>query len=186
MSYKPRMTESRSPTPLALLAAAARTVAGLSYLLPWLTVSVGARLVVAATGLNLATGEIAVRVPILGSVESRDGPLALPLILAEIAIAAGIGASLVAGRRRGALAGLILSGLALCLIGTFVGYGLYTHAPLPPEQMDWIERIANSIVRQVVHVRAGIGFWLVASALIVAMLLDGANLRASKEGPQSD
>ena len=180
------MTEARSPNLLALLSTAAKTAAGISYLLPWLNIMVGSRLVVSATGLNLATGEIAMRVPILGTVETRDGPLALPLILAQIFIVASIGASLIAERRRGALAGLILSGLALALIAGFVAYGFYISMPLPAEQMNLIERLADTIVRQIVHVRSGLGFWVALIALVAGMMLDTANMRSDGTPDQSD
>jgi hypothetical protein len=180
------MAEARSPNKLALVSAAQKALALLAFLLPWLTVSIGSRQVVSATGLNLAMGEIAVRVPFLGKVEGHGGPPALPLIAAAVLIAASLAASLVAGRRRGGLAGLVLSALALCMVIGFVAYGIYVRMPLPPEQMSLVERLGDTFVRQVVHVGSGLGFWLILFALIGGMVLDWSNLRGAAASDQSD
>jgi len=185
MGYKQLMTEIRSPNLLVWLAAAARAVALLGFTLPWLQVTVAGRRLVSATGLDLAAGRVEVRVPIVGTVEGYAESLALPAV-AGILLAGALAAGFVMSRRGGARAGLILSALAALVIAGFVAYGIYIHLPLPPEQLSRIERIADTIVREAVHVRAGPGFWVSMAAMIAAMLLDFTNLRRAAAPDQSD
>jgi hypothetical protein len=181
MRYKRPMMEARSPNRLALLSAAAKTAALLGFLLPWLHVDVGPREVVRANGLDLALGDIAIRVPILGTVE-HDGPLALPLVLAGLVIILAFALVLLPESKRSARAVPILSLAALSLVLGFVGYSIYVHLPVPPEQMSLIERIADGIVRQAVAVRPGIGFLVTAFAIAVGTKFDWTILRRRQAG----
>jgi hypothetical protein len=176
MRYKRFMTEDPLLKRLALLSAAARGAALLAFLLPWLHVDVGRREVVRASGLDLALGDIAVRLPILGTVE-RDGPPALPLIVAGILIAGALALFLLANPRRRAKTGLVLSALAMCVIFGFVGYAIYVHLPLPQEQMSLIERLSDTIVRQAVESRPGLGALVTPFALALGMKFDWNTLR---------
>jgi hypothetical protein len=185
MRYKRVMTETRSSNLLAWLAAAARAVALLGFTLPWLDVTVGGRRLVSATGLELSAGRVVVRFPILGTVEGHAESLALPAV-AGVLLAGALAAGLVMNRRGGARAGLILSAMSALVIAGFVAYGIYVHLPLPPEQLSLIERVADTIVRETVHVRAGSGFWLSMTAMIAAMLLDFTNFRGAASPAQSD
>lgn len=150
---------------------------------PWLYVDVGQREVVSATGLNLALGDIAVRVPVIGTIE-RDGAPALPLVAAGILIAATLALPFLANPRRGAKAGLVLSSLASCLIAGFVGYAIYVHLPLSPEQMSLIEQVADTIRRQVVGARVGPGCFVTMGGLAVGMMLDWSTLRDTRAPSQ--
>lgn len=181
MRYKQLMTEARSPNRNALLSAAAKTAALLGFLLPWLHVDVGRREVIRVTGLDLALGDIAVRLPIVGTVEG-DGPLALPLVLAGLAIIGAVAIVLLPESKRRARAAPIVSILALSLVFGFVGYAIYVHLPVPPEQMSLVERIADGIVRQVIEARPGIGFLVTAFALAIGTMFDWAVLRRHQAG----
>jgi hypothetical protein len=179
------MTEDPPLRRLAFYAAAARAVALLGFLLPWLHVEVGQREIIRATGLELVLGDVAVRVPILGTVE-HDGPLAIPLVAAGFLITAALALVLDRNPRRRAKRGLVLSMIAMCLIFGFVGYAIYVHLPLPPEEMSMIERLADTIARQVVEARPGLGAVLTPFALAFGTKFDWNTLRDTAPPSQSD
>ncbi len=173
-----------SPTAVTRwLSAAAKAVALFGFTLPWLHVSVAGRPIVSATGLDLTTGTVVARLPIVGTVEGRVESVALPAVAVVLA-AAGLAAVLSTNRRHGAGAGLILSALAALIIAGFVAYGIYVHLPLPLEQMNLIERLAHSFARKAVHAGSGSGFWLTMFALLAGMVFDWHILRGTRVPPK--
>src|SRR5438270_4864921 len=93
----------------------AKTVALLSFLLPWVTISCAGQTVASVSGVRLATGLVSVRNPMNNAMESHNGSPDWLVLLAAAAIAAALAISFVLVARKAATAGLALCAAAALL-----------------------------------------------------------------------
>lgn len=98
---------------------AARVVALAGFGMPWLLVSCSGQPIITASGLGLATGQVAVRNIMTGAVEHRSGHPNLFVLMALLALAAGLIVSFQRPVRTAFKRSLLLDVAALA--GAFLG-----------------------------------------------------------------
>jgi hypothetical protein len=165
---------------LPKLSGAAKLVALLLFLLPWITISCSGQTLVSMTGLNLARGVVSMHNPMTGAMESppgADGGDIFVMIGAGLILFSLVLGLLIKGRS-GALLGMVTAIGAACALAYTVlvripgkahestmapgGAGAGGAPPgMNPEQMA-----------AMIQVHTEIGFWLVMLALAVAIVLD--------------
>jgi hypothetical protein len=161
---------------LPKLSGAAKVVALLLFLLPWITVSCSGQTLITMSGLDLARGVVSMHNPMTGATESPPGTnggdmfVIAGAVLILISLAIGF---LIRGRT-GALAAIAsaiaaAASLAYTVLVRIPGKAHDTPA-MPgggaPSGMS-AEQLAAMI-----QVNVQIGFWLVMLALVAAIVLD--------------
>lgn len=185
---------------------AARVLALLCFLLPWVTVSCSSlpgdnaqsRVVTlsqedgsaAATGLQLATGRavISIRSAIDKALPAPPGPR--PAVLAAaLLILLGLAAAFVLAGWKAALAGLGASAAAIGLLvySVFFEVRLLARDWLVPwaraEFPDHLSSLDPPKLLETIQVRPQIGFWLTIAALAAAIALDIVALKPAPRRP---
>lgn len=166
---------------LPKLSGAAKLVALLLFMLPWVTVSCSGQTLVSMTGLDLARGVVSMHNPMTGAMESPPGANGgdmLVMIGAGLILLSLVLGLLIKGRS-GALLGMVTAIGAACSLAYTVLVRIpgkahkSTMAPggaagagsappgMSPEQMA-----------AMIQIHTEMGFWLVMLALVVAVVLD--------------
>jgi hypothetical protein len=155
---------------LANFARIAKTIALLSFLLPWVTVSCAGQPLVSINGLSLISGRMTMRDPMSGAVRTQHGSAEVLILLAVLAIGIALFVSFVLPRRRAALAAIWSSSAALLMIVIEV----FVRIPAAVRQSAARGGRGNRFdpsMDAMISVNGAIGFWLCVLALAAAIAL---------------
>lgn len=157
-------------------ARAAKLVALLLFLLPWVTVSCGQAPIASMSGYELATGTVTVNNPMTGQAEHPPGSQGpdIPVLVAALLIAGALVGGFLLSRGLAALVGMAGSAVAAVLIGytVFVRIPNETHAAPPPGGGGGTGMFNEQQIAELIRVEVTSGFWLTIVALAAAILLD--------------
>ena len=180
-----------STSTLMNVARAAKALALLFFLLPWVTVSCAGQPLARITGVQLATGSVqpiganAPGAPAAPAMGPQDYSVDVFALLAAILIVAGIVLTFVLARRRAALFGMAAAGLAAVLIvyDVFVRIkgaaeeqirqgSASSGTPATGAGGEFERQMQQQMeqMMQAVSVDPAIGFWLTVLALIAAIV----------------
>jgi hypothetical protein len=184
----------------AWLVRTAKLVALIGFLLPWVVVSCGNQEIASVSAVDLGVGRIEARNPLTGEAESQAIDRSIPIIIAAVAVLAGLALSFVNGRRLAA--GLTLASSIVAIAASF--HAVQSLKEAPQQAFDQEIRKAeregrsNPLAEQlgndalgVIRVEEQSGYWttlgaLIAAAAISAAGLAGLRLRLSLESPPSN
>ena len=154
----------------------AKIAALLCFLLPWVAVSCAGQKLGSLSGLTLASGRIAMRNPMTGTVEAHYGAPHLLIVIAGVAIAIALLVSFLWSRRMAATTGLVACLLALA----FIAWDVLLRLPqqfkdavrAQREHSGGFSMPFGGSLRHIVKVEPSIGLWLVLGLLAVGAVLD--------------
>lgn len=173
----PAATPAKSVFALDLFnfARAAKVVALLLFLLPWVTVSCGEQRMATMTGYDLATGSVTVHNPMTGVAErppGKEGP-DLPVAGAALLIVGALILGFVLSRGLAALIGMAGSAAAAALISYTVWVRIPGESHAPPSGGGEGSGMFNEQqIAELIRVDVVNGYWLTMAALIGAILLN--------------
>jgi hypothetical protein len=179
MASDPEPSAPAAKAPFAFdlfnFARAAKVVALLLFLLPWVTVSCGEQRMASMTGYDLATGSVTVHNPMTGAAErppGKEGP-DLPVAGAALLIAGALIAGFVLSRGLAALVGLAGCAAAAALISYTVWVRIPNESHAPPSGGGGGTGMFNEQqIAELIRVETANGYWLTMLALIAAILLN--------------
>ncbi len=148
----------------------AKICALLGFFLPWALVSCSGQTIASVSGMSLAMGDMAVHNPVNGTIVHQHSSPNLFLLLALVALVAGLAFSFGANDRqdprRTPRIQLISAGaaLALCLLGIMT---LYSGRDQAIAKIESDNQLAAGVA-SMVDVKTQFGFWLTILALATA------------------
>lgn len=154
----------------------AKVAALLCFLLPWVTVSCAGQKLGSVSGLTLASGRIAMRNPVTGTLEAHYGAPHVLIVIAGAAIAIALLVSFLWSRRMAATTGVAACLIALALIAWDVLLRLPQQfreaVRAQREHSGGFSMPFGGSLRHIVKVEPSIGLWLVLGLLAVGALLN--------------
>jgi hypothetical protein len=169
---------------LVKLARAAKIVALLCFILPWVTISCSGQTLVSMSGLTLATGKVVARNPVTGATEAHAGAPEVLVIVGALLIVFALLMSFAASRRQAAGVGLFASIGAAVLLGYEVLVRLpqqMRHGAAHPSPNSLGSGLDQSML-QLLRIDTTGGFWLMIAALVAAIFFNNA----IRKRPESD
>ena len=166
------------------LARAAKVVALLLFLMPWVTVSCAEQTLVTMTGVDLATGSVTMANPMTGASErppgSGEGDMLV--IIGAVLILLSLAATFVLGRRTGALAAMAGSAAAAAALAytVLVRVPDSARAGATSGGSGSTQGMSDAQIAEMIRVNIEIGFWLVLAALAAAIVLNLLAMRSAE------
>jgi hypothetical protein len=175
---EPAAPQKSAPAAIALdsfnLARAAKLVALLLFLLPWVTVSCGQKKMASMSGYELATGSVTFHNPMTGAVDrppGKQGP-DVPVLAAFLLIVASLILGFVLRRELAALVGIAGSAAAAALISYTVFVRIPNESRAPPSGGEGSGMFNEQQIAELIRVDVANGYWLTIGALAAAILLN--------------
>lgn len=177
---------SGSQPSLTNLARAAKLLALLLFVLPWVTVSCGEQTLASMSGIDLASGSATVTNPMTGTAERPPGggQADMFVIAAAILIAASLLATFLLKGRTGAVAaigGCAAAAVSLC-------HTVLIRIPAKAQESPALsgagaEGMSQQQLAELIRIDVAIGFWLTIAALVAAIVLNVMAMRAPAPAP---
>ncbi len=170
---------------LTNLARAAKVVALLLFVLPWVTISCAEQTLASMSGVDLAMGSVTVTNPMTGASERPPGAgeADMYVIAAAILILAALLATFLLKGRAGAIAAIGGCAAAAALLCYTVLVRIPAKAHESPASGSGAEGMTEQQLAELIRIDVALGFWLTIAALAAAIVLNVMAMRGPRPAP---